>query len=208
MKIKQNKNNIFDYFTEGPSLLFVKFLYDYKPVIYNMIVEKPKTYKLKKFIRELKKLIEYDFTEKDYENELPKQYICNVLYEILIFEYKDLNTIDIFNLIDKNMNKEYIFQNFELWWYQSLFMIGGSGYIRDINDYLKKYWDTNIVFTKTECKNTVSKSFYRNSLPRIFSEKEFDIFIHGYNPYYPPSILDTKKMNNEYLRYQDGSRMF
>lgn len=205
MKIKQNKDNLFEYFTDGSSLFFIKFLYEHKPIIYDMIVEKPKTNSLKKFIRELKKLTQYNFTEKEYENELPKEYISNVLYEIFSYEYCNLDKIDIFDLIEKNMNKEYLLKNFELWWYQSIYMIGGGGYIRNINDYLKKYWNTDIIYTEKEINETLQKSYNRHSLPRLFTEEEFDIFINGYNPYYPP---DIKKMINKKPTYEDGSRMF
>jgi len=201
MKIKQNKYNLFDYFIDGPSLLFIKFLYEHKPIIYDMILDKPKTYQLKKFISELKKLVEYNFTEKEYENELPKEYISNVLYEILTYEYCDLNKIDIFHLMEKNMNQEYLLKHFELWWYQSMYMVGGGGYIRNLNNYLKKYWDTDEFFTEEELNKIIKKSYSRHNLPRLFSEEEFDIFMNGYNPYYPPDV-------NKHPIYEDGSRMF
>ena len=208
MKIKKNKDNIFEYFTEGPSLLFIKFLYEHKSVIYSMIIEKPKTYNLKKFIRELKKLVQYNFTEKEYQEDIPKEYISNILHEILTFEYKDLNKVNIFKIIDNNMDKEYLLKHFELWWYQSMYMIGGSGYIRDINDYVKKYWKTDSLFLEEEVNRIIKKSYNRNSIPRLFSDEEFEIFKNGFNPYYPPNILDTKKMNNQIPKYYDDSRMF
>lgn len=208
MEIKKNKDNLCEYFTDGPSLFFIKFLYEHKSIIYDMILEQPKTYNLKKFIRELKKLVQYNFTEKEYQEELPKEYISNVLYEILSFEYKDINKIDIFQIIEKNMDKEYLLQHFELWWYQSIYMIGGSGYIRDINDYLKKYWNTEVLLSEEEINNRMKKSYNRYNTPRLFTEEEFDIFINGYDPYYPPNILDTKKINNDFLKYNDDSRMY
>ena len=205
MKIKENKKNIFEYFTDGSTLLFIKFLHEHKSVIYNMIIEQPKTYNLKKFIYALKKLVQYNFTEKEFKEELPKEYISNILYEILTFEYNDLNNIDIFQIIEKNMNKNYLLQNFELWWYQSMYMIGGSGYIRNINDYLHKYWDTNEFFTEKDSHETTYQSYNRHSVPQIFSEEEFDIFLNGYHPYYPPEL---NKMINKNSIYEDGSRMF
>lgn len=208
MEIKKNKKNIFDYFTDGPSLFFVKFLHEHKSIIYDMVIEKRKTNKIRKFIRQLKKLVEYDFNEKEYENNIPKEYITNIVYEILNFQYKDIDKIDIFEILEKNLEEKYLYENFEIWWYQSIYMIGGSGYIRNINDYLKKYFKTDNYFNEKDAKEVLKKSFNRYSIYRIFSTEELDILENGYNPYYPPVFLDYKNINNEIPRYYDDSRMF
>lgn len=208
MKIIRDKDNIFDYFTDGSSCLFIKFLYEHKPIIYDMIVEKPKTNSLKKFIRELRRLVEFDFTQEEYEIGLPKEYLSNIVYEIVLFKYRNIRDMDLFKIMEKNMSKEYLMEHFEMWWYQSLYMIGGAGYMRDMNDYLRKYWETQEFFTEDELKRRKLETYNKKNIPKIFTEEEFDIFINGYDPYYPPNIFIDKKTEDHIVRYDDGSRMF
>ena len=171
MFLKINKEKCFQYFTKGPSLFFVKFLHEHKKIIINMIISRKSQIKKKYLVSNLKKLNNYENSNLSSNNIL---FIKDLIYETILYHHKSsIEEIDIRKIIEKNMSKEYIFHNFELWWSQSIYMLGGAGYIRNINDYVNKYWITHkSFFSEQECLEKLKLSNSKLSVPKIFSNSE------------------------------------
>ena len=108
------------------------------------------------------------------------------------------------------MNQEYLLKHFELWWYQSLFMLGGSGYIRNLNDYLNTYWDfKENLYTEEECNLKTKLSYSRHTIPQIFSDEELkrlEDFVYFYSN--PPSLYETKYINDDSNYFSMEGRIF
>ena len=171
MFLKIDKEKSFQYFTEGPSLFFVKFLHEHKKIIINMIISRKSQIKKKYLVSNLKKLNNYEYSNLSSNDIL---FIKDLIYETILYHHRSsIEKIDIRKIIEKNMSKEYIFHNFELWWSQSIYMLGGSGYIRNINDYVNKCWITHkSFFSEQECLEKLKLSYSKLSVPKIFSNSE------------------------------------
>ena len=205
----KKKNDIDSNFLEnGGTLFFIKFLHEHKQIIKNFIQSGPKRIDLKLFFKKLKRLVQYDFKTNDYLQEIPIKYIVDISTEILNYHY-GLN-YNIKTIFEKKMTKEYLYFNFELWWYQSLFMFGGAGYIRNINEYLKKYWDyTDNIYTEKECIEKTKLIYNRYTIPKVFTEEELrnlENYIYFYDN--GPYLFDTKYINADSRSYYDGGRIF
>lgn len=203
------KNSIhYNFLVNGGTLFFIKFLHEHKEIIKRFIQNRSSIVNLTLFFNKLKKLVQYDFKTNDYLNELPKNYIVDILTEILNYHYgPDYNLNKIF---EKNMTVEYLYFNFELWWYQSLFMVGGAGYIRNINEYIKKYWDFDYnIYTEKECIEKTKLIYNRHTIPKVLSEEELrnlENYIQFYNN--EDCLYETKYINAYSRSYYDGGRIF
>lgn len=207
-KLKNNKKYNYEYIIEGKTLLFIKFLHEHKQIIKIIIQNKPKMVNIQTFFKQLKKLVLYEFTTEEFCLGIPQQYVCNIISDILNYQYgKNFNLLEI---LEKNMSKEYIYSNFELWWYQSMYMLGGSGYIRNLNDYLNTYWNfKENLYTEEECNLKTKLSFSRHTVPKIFSDEELkrlEDFVYFYSN--PPSLYETKYINNDSNYFSLEGRIF
>lgn len=207
-KLQKNRKNDYEYIINGNTLLFIKFLHEHKEIIKNMIQNKPRKVNIKKFFKYLKKLVLYEFTTEEFNLEIPQQYVSNIISDILNYQYgKNFNLIDI---LENSMTKEYLYSNFELWWYQSMYMLGGSGYIRNINDYLNTFWDfKENLYTEEECNLKIKLSYSRHKVPQIFSDEELkklEDFVYFYSNQY--SLYETNYINDDFNYFSMEGRIF
>ena len=207
-KLQKNRKNDYEYIINGNTLLFIKFLHEHKEIIKNMIQNKPRKVNIKKFFKYLKKLVLYEFTTEEFNLKIPQDYVSNIIADILNYQYgKNFNLIDI---LEKNMSKEYLYSNFELWWYQSMYMLGGSGYIRNINDYLNTFWDfKENLYTEEECNLKIKLSYSHHKVPQIFSDEELkklEDFVYFYSN--PPFLYETNYINDDLNYFSMEGRIF
>lgn len=208
LQFKKEKDIDYHFISNGGTLFLIKFLHEHKQIIKNFIKSNPKKVDIKKFLNKLKKLVQYDFKTEEYTLGTPSEYISDILFEILHFQYgQNFRVKEIF---ERNMTKDYLYSNFELWWYQSLFMLGGAGYIRNLNDYIKRYWDFKYnIYSEEECLEKTKLTYNRHTVPQIFSNEELrnlEDYISFYS--HPPSLYETKYINNDSNYYSDGGRIF
>jgi len=205
----RKKNDIDSNFLEnGGTLFFIKFLHEHKEIIKNFIQSRTKRNNLKPFFKKLKKLVQYDFNKQEYIDEIPIKYIVDILTEVLNYHYGPNYNLN--KIFERNMTKEYLYFNFELWWYQSLFMVGGAGYIRNINEYIKKYWDFDYdIYTEKECIEKTKLIYNRYTIPKIFTDEELrnlENYIYFYDN--GPYLFETKYIDTDSRSYYDGGRIF
>lgn len=161
--------------SRGNNLIFVKILNEFKTEIMNSI---------KRFEKEraLKYLSNIENFQKGLLHSTQKSIfvidILELLEQELYIDYSNLK-----KTINQNLCKEYLYENFTTWWYQSLYFMKGAGYIKNINEFCQEFLlVSKDIYTKEEVQSILEKSFHISTVPFIFSKKE---------------LKDIKKIHNE-----------
>jgi hypothetical protein len=153
---------------EGCNLIFIKFLNENKEKI-KKIFPKLKKSDGTTLITQIKK-----FQKGDMEYFERQEFILNVV--TIMSKYFLLTEENFCQLLNQNLSKDYLFQNFDCWWYQSLYFMKEANYIRNIHDYCKKYLQNyNDIFTQDEIHTSLKISYNINSVPLIFTKDDITI---------------------------------
>ena len=122
LQFKKEKDIDYHFISNGGTLFLIKFLHEHKQIIKNFIKSNPKKVDIKKFLNKLKKLVQYDFKTEEYTFGTPSEYISDILFEILHFQYgQNFRVKEIF---ERNMTKDYLYILF---------------HIKKVDDYKMKY---------------------------------------------------------------------
>lgn len=152
-------------FTMGKNLIFVKILNEYK----NNILDTIKEFEKQKALTMLT-------TIKNFQKGLLTSTEIH-MFVMDIFELLEQNSfIDYNNLrvtINQNLCKEYLYDNFATWWYQSLYFMKEAGYIKNINEYCQTFLNiSGNIYTEKEVFHILQKCFNIANVPYIFPKKE------------------------------------
>lgn len=154
----------------GQNLLFIKFLNEHLEQMETIIQLIPKEVGII-FLEHLESLI----FEKNSEEQNIK-HLENIVNTIFHYYYENFFCFEI--VMDHNLSREYLYENFDKWWYQSLFLLKGSGYIRNINDYCDKFLILNkdhVKYSPREVRNSLNVSYNISNVPPILTKEKLEI---------------------------------
>lgn len=153
---------------EGCNLIFIKLLNENKEQLKSIFP------KLKKsegtiLIAQIKK-----FQKGDMEYFERQEFILNIV--TILSNHLLLTEENFCKLLNQNLSKDYLFQNFDCWWFQSLYFMKEANYIRNIHDYCNKFLQNyNDIYNQDEINTSLKISYNINSVPLIFTKDDITI---------------------------------
>lgn len=152
-------------FTRGKNLIFVKILNEFKKDILCTIkeFEKEKAINMLTTIKNFQKGL-----LTSTEIHMFVMDILELLQQNFFIDYNNLRLA-----MNQNLCKEYLYDNFATWWYQSLYFMREAGYIKNINEYCQTFLNiSGNIYTEEEVSHILQKSFNIANVPHIFPKDE------------------------------------
>lgn len=165
LQLKNNFSDTLKLLFNGCNLMFVKLLNEQKQEIINLF-PKIKKKEADTFLTQMK-----DFQKGNLNYLQRTEFILNVFQILATYSTMTFENVNLF--LNLNLSKEYLFRNFDIWWFQSLYFMKEAGYIKNINEYCQKYLNVHEnIYSDKEVQDILNKSYSMSNVPLIFSVEE------------------------------------